>query len=267
MARKLPYLAETSPCRPQKVTGVARIAQHARVTERIIVAERSSMQCELLARALRAEHEFEIVGTASNCKDALCLLHQFEPGIAVVSTDLQDGPGIGLDVIAQVRAKNWRTRTIALLDRSDRQLVVEAFRRGARGVFFREQPYEMFPKCLRTVLQGQVWVNTTEMNYLLEALTSHQTLHLIDGQGNSMLTPRESEVAQLVTEGLSNREIAVKLVLSEHTVKNYLFRIFDKTGVSSRVALVLYTMSRQDQAHRRSGIDPGDEGHFVELAV
>src|SRR5260370_14799395 len=114
-------------------------AQHDRDTQRILVAERSSMQCELLARALRAEHEFEIVGTASNSKDALCLLHQFEPGIAVVSADLQDGPGTGLEVIAQVRARDWRTRTVALLDRSDRELVVEAFRRGARGVFLREQ--------------------------------------------------------------------------------------------------------------------------------
>jgi DNA-binding NarL/FixJ family response regulator len=246
---------------------VARIAQHAGVAERIIVAERSSMQCELLARALRAEHEFEIVGTASNSRDALCLLHQFEPGVAVVSADLHDGPGTGLEVIAQVRARNWRTRTVILLDRSERELVVEAFRRGARGVFLREQPYEMFPKCLRTVLQGQVWVNTTEMNYLLEALASRQTLHLVDGQGKSILTPRESEVAQLVAESLSNREIAVKLGLSEHTVKNYLFRIFDKTGVSSRVGLVLYTMSHQHQAHRTHGANNSNEGNFVKLAV
>src|SRR5882724_4594787 len=105
------------------------------------------------------------------------------------------------------------------------------------------------------------------MNYILEALISRQSLHLVDGHGKSVLTHRESEVTYLVTEGLSNREIALKLDLSEHTVKNYLFRIFDKTGVSSRVGLVLYAMSRQDQAHRRSGIDPGDEGHFVELAV
>jgi two-component system nitrate/nitrite response regulator NarL len=246
---------------------VPPIAQHAGVAERIIVAERSSMQSELLARALRAEHEFEIVGTASNSRDALRLLHQFEPGVAAVSADLHDGPGTGLEVIAQVRARNWRTRIVILLDRSERELVVEAFRRGARGVFLREQPYEMFPKCLRAVLQGQVWVNTTEMNYLLEALTTRQTLHLVDGQGQSLLTPRESEVTQLVTESLSNREIAVKLGLSEHTVKNYLFRIFDKTGVSSRVGLVLYTMSHQHQAHRTPGANNSNEGNFVKLAV
>jgi DNA-binding NarL/FixJ family response regulator len=201
------------------------------------------MQCELLARALKTKPEFQIVGTASHSRGVLRLLNEFEPGVAVISADLEDGSGIGLEVIAHVRAKNWRTRTVALLDRSDRQSVVEAFCMGARGVFFREQPYELFPKCLRTVLQGQVWVSTTEMNYLLEALTSHRALHLLDGNGNSMLTPRESEVAQLVTEGLSNREISVKLGLSVHTVKNYLFRIFDNTGVYNTAAPEIYTMS------------------------
>jgi len=222
-------------------------------TQRVLVADRSSMQCELLARALSARGEFEIVGMASDSRDTLRLLHQLEPGVAVVSAHMQDGPSVGLDVIAQVRARNWRTRCVVLLDRSDRQLVVEAFRHGARGVFFRDQPYEMFPKCIRTVVQGQVWVNTKEMNYLLQALTSPQSLHLADGNGKLLLTARESEVTHLVTEGLTNREIAAKLGLSEHTIKNYIFRIFDKTGVYNRVALVLYAMSRREQSSGVAG--------------
>jgi two-component system nitrate/nitrite response regulator NarL len=226
---------------------VALRAQHDRATQRILVAERSSLQCELLARALCAEREFEIVGTASDSTEALRLLYEYEPRIAIVSIDLEDGPSAGLEVIAKPRAKNWRTQCVALLDRSHRKLVVDAFRCGARGIFFRGQSYKMFPKCLRTILKGQVWVNTQEMNYLLEALGSPQALHVVDSNGELVLSPRESEVARLVTEGLSNSEIAVRLMLSKHTVKNYLFRIFDKTGVSSRVALVLYTISHQDQ--------------------
>jgi len=85
------------------------------------------------------------------------------------------------------------------------------------------------------------------MNYVLEALRSPELLHLVDGNGKPVLTPRESEVARLVAEGLSNGEIAAQLSLSKHTVKNYLFRMFDKIGVSSRVALVRYAIS--DQHH------------------
>jgi DNA-binding NarL/FixJ family response regulator len=59
-----------------------------------------------------------------------------------------------------------------------------------------------------------------------------------------MLTPREEQVVALVAEGLSNRDTARELGLSEHTVKKYLFRIFDKLGISSRVELVLYAVNR-----------------------
>jgi len=219
------------------------VAQHVRAPQRILVAERDIMQGELLTRALCDEDDFEIIGTASDPEEILRLLRRFEPGIAIVSAHLQDGTRAGLEVIAQVRAKNWRTKTVALLDHSDRELVVEAFRSGARGIFFRAQPYTMFPKCLRAILEGQVWVNTQEIDYLLAALTRPQASHLVTSKVKSVLTSRESEVAQLVAEGLSNREIATKLNLSEHTIKNYMFRIFDKTGVSSRVSLVLYASS------------------------
>jgi DNA-binding CsgD family transcriptional regulator len=59
----------------------------------------------------------------------------------------------------------------------------------------------------------------------------------------TLLTPRERDVARLVAEGMRNQEIALKLNLSEHTVRNYLLRIFDKLGISSRVELVLYAFS------------------------
>ena len=66
---------------------------------------------------------------------------------------------------------------------------------------------------------------------------------MIDSRGAVLLSRREQEVVRCVAEGLSNREIAQRLGLTEHTVKNYLFRIFDKLGVSKRVEVVLYAYS------------------------
>ena len=68
-------------------------------------------------------------------------------------------------------------------------------------------------------------------------------MRVIDARGAALLSRREQEVVRCVAEGLSNREIAQRLGLTEHTVKNYLFRIFDKLGVSSRVELILYAVS------------------------
>ncbi len=69
------------------------------------------------------------------------------------------------------------------------------------------------------------------------------SLHMVNARGIRLLTPREEQVVALVAAGLSNREVAHELCLSEHTIKKYLFRIFDKLGISSRVELALYALS------------------------
>ena|SRR6266705_2981673 len=89
---------------------MAHSAQIDREVGRILVAERSSMQCELLARALRTDRELQIVGMASDSKHVLHLLQQFEPGIALVSADLRDEPGVGLEIIAEIHSRHRRTQ-------------------------------------------------------------------------------------------------------------------------------------------------------------
>ena len=81
------------------------------------------------------------------------------------------------------------------------------------------------------------------MEFVLDALTQARPLRVVNPEGLNLLSKREEEVMRLVAEGLGNREISELLALSEHTVKNYLFRIFDKLGISNRVELVLYAVS------------------------
>ena len=93
-------------------------------------------------------------------------------------------------------------------------------------------------------MEGQVWVDSAQMRYLLDAFTGTGPEQAIDK--TPKLTPREESVVRLVVQGMVNREIAHELNLSDHTVKNYLFRIFDKLGVSNRVELALYAVARLD---------------------
>lgn len=122
--------------------------------------------------------------------------------------------------------------------------MVSALRAGAKGIFlFTETPFAQLCKCIQCVFRGQVWINTQQMNYALEALSEVPTLRVVNAAGRSLLTPREEQVVALMADGMSNRGVATELGLSEHTVKKYLLRIFDKLGISSRVELVLYAMS------------------------
>src|SRR5580698_1388157 len=101
----------------------------------------------------------------------------------------------------------------------------------------------MLCKCIQCVSRGEIWINNQQMNYVLDALSEVPTLRVVNSAGRLLLTPREEQVVALVADGLTNRGVAVELGLSEHTIKKYLLRIFDKVGISSRVELVLYAVS------------------------
>jgi len=134
---------------------------------------------------------------------------------------------------------------VLLLDAPNSDSVVNGFRSGARGLFcFSESNGQMLCKCIQSVHQGQIWASNQYLEYLIEAVTQVPSLRVVNSQGKNLLTPREEQVVALVAEGLSNRDIARELGLSEHTIKKYLFRIFDKVGVSTRVELVLYAVTR-----------------------
>jgi DNA-binding NarL/FixJ family response regulator len=130
--------------------------------------------------------------------------------------------------------------------------LIDTFRSGAHGVVFRDEPLETLSKCIHAVHQGQVWANSQQLGYVLEALTRALPLRLQDANGISLLAKREEDVVRLVAEGMSNREISRQLELSEHTVRNYLYSIFEKLGVSTRVELVLYCLQDRQRALKSS---------------
>jgi DNA-binding NarL/FixJ family response regulator len=211
-----------------------------------IFAEANQLNCQLVASALHPKRfHVEVAASAVDSARALTLLKEIKPGIAIISAQLQDGPLAGFTVLQELRALHSNTRAIMLLDARTRELVVDAFRFGAHGVIFRDEPVETLCKCIHAVSEGQVWANSLHLGFLLEALTQVSPVRLQDSRGGNLLTKREEDVARLVAEGMSNREISRELRLSEHTVRNYLFRVFEKLGISSRVELVLYCLQQR----------------------
>jgi DNA-binding NarL/FixJ family response regulator len=136
---------------------------------------------------------------------------------------------------------------VLLVETCDPELVVGAFRSGARGIFsIADSNLHLLCKCLLRVAAGQIWANTEQLNYVMDLVSEVPSLRVLNSRGGSLLTPREEQVVALVAEGLGNRQIAAELNLSQHTIKKYLFRIFEKLGVSSRVELVLYAVNNGD---------------------
>src|SRR5262249_3845573 len=146
--------------------------------------------------------------------------------------------------VGQIRAAHSDLGIVVLLDSLDRNLVVEAFRSGARGVFPRSESFESLCKCIRCVHEGQVWSNAVGLHFVLDALVEHGPM-VSRLAGTRQLSKREEQSTVLVAEGYSNREISERLALSEHTIKNYLFRVFEKLGVTTRVGLTLYALKNK----------------------
>ncbi len=218
----------------------------------ILLADDTQMGCQLLKHALaRSCSQFKVEDCATNRAEISRALQAHQVDIALVSENFQEGPEVGLEVLTELHTLSPETRVIFLLNSASEQQLVNAFRRGAKGVFCKSEPIPALRKCIQAVHKGQIWANSRQLNLILDALVGTAPLHEPEVPKTCPLAKREEEVALLVAEGLTNREVAERLGLSEHTVSNYLFRIYDKLGLSSRVELVLYLLNQRQQNRRQ----------------
>jgi two-component system, NarL family, nitrate/nitrite response regulator NarL len=207
---------------------------------RVAIADNNQMDGELLTAALKRNRRLDVVASLIDSSSVRTLARERAVDVLVISRNLDDLAGGGFKMVRQLRAERPEIKTIVLLDSSQHDLVVEAFWCGALGVFLRSGSIKNLSKCISCVYSGQVWASSQELRLVLQALTHAMPPRLVNSVGAELLTHREQDVVRCLGEGLSNREVARRLGISEHTVKNYLFHIFDKLGVSSRVEVALY---------------------------
>jgi DNA-binding NarL/FixJ family response regulator len=232
----------------------------------VFIANPHSMTRELLLGALKRHRHFHVFDSATTAQETIDVVKAVGPDVALITANLADGPVSGLGALRQIHECSPDVKSVILLNSPERNLVVDAFRAGARGVFFLSQStFKSLCRCVQQVHAGQIWASSSELVEVMDAFTQFAPMPVVNGDGMRLLTKREEDVVRLLAEGMQNRDIAQKLKLSEHTVKNYLFHIFDKLGVSSRVELVLYAVSsaRRSQASDAQGerclIEDGSE--------
>jgi two-component system nitrate/nitrite response regulator NarL len=221
----------------------------------VLIADADRMSGHLIAHGLtRGRRNINIVAVSNNSAETIREIELKQPDIALINAHLDDGPMRGYHVLQHLQILCQKTVAIMMIPDTDRDLVIDAFRGGARGVFSRVQSLKQLSKCIRIVHGGQVWADNQNLQFVLEFLTKLKPLRLVKpGGGMNRLTAREREVVLGLAEGMSTRDISVKLQVTEHTIRNYLSNIYEKLGVSSRVELALYAVTREDMS-RPSGI-------------
>jgi len=211
---------------------------------RVFVADSSRIHTQLLCDALKHDSEFDVLQCGTNSTGLIAEVVASEVHVLLISAYLDEQPMRGLHILRELRSVYPRIRAAVLMDSYKSEIVLEAFRAGARGIFSRQNSIELLAKCVRSLYEGQIWANGREMSLAVEALSNEHAIRPTNSSALNLLTKREIGIVECVAEGLTNREIADRLKLSQHTVKNYLFRVFDKLGVSSRVELLFMTLGQ-----------------------
>lgn len=229
-------------------------------TLRVLIVDSTALTGRLIADTLKSDRKLLIASAKSD--EALTTASAMEPHIIILSETLEGIPGEGFKLLPKLMVAVPETRMVMLLDSASPELVVEAFRKGARGVFSRCDPLTMLNRCVHRVHEGQFWINGAQIEYLVEALDDALKTPLVNAHGVELLSKREQDVTRCLAAGLTNREIARDLKISHNTVKNYLFRIFNKLGVSSRVEVVIYAASHRQANGKNANAKSGKGAKF-----
>ena len=210
----------------------------------VLVADSNLTQSQLLSSALRRKPGIKVNCCRGELPDCVQALRSVPVDVALLGGGATDHKQLA--TLRSLHASHPQVGLILLVDSYDRNLVVNAMRAGARGLFCRAcQPFQALSRCISVVHQGQFWANTEQLGYVIEALRSAPQARVINAKGEYLLTPREEQVVGLVAGGIGNREVAQQLGIAENTVKKSLLRIYDKLGISNRVELVLYTLTHR----------------------
>jgi DNA-binding NarL/FixJ family response regulator len=219
-----------------------QIAPQEKTSCKAMVVGRDALTGGLLADALN--HNFGFDAAVISPSDLLRALGRGEVALVTISADINSVAGTGFDLAYSVFRDHPKIPIIILVDELSYDSVIQAFRCGARGVFEQRESMIEFTHCVEHVRQGYIWVGKAGTNFLMEALRRIPAPSGKTGDDLSALTTRELQVVQYAARGKTNKAIASELYLSEHTVKNYMFRAFEKLNVSNRVELLFYLATR-----------------------
>jgi DNA-binding NarL/FixJ family response regulator len=162
---------------------------------RVLVAGSGTIQSQLLARALRARRNFRVATSTLEVTSLRQAMQVSTVDVVLVAGDPQQH----FSLLRWLHVSYPAAATVLLVESYDRELVVNAFRVGVKGIFlFSHYPFRTLCRCITCVAKGQVWMNSQQTHYVLEALSEVSTLRVVNSSGKSLLTPREEQVVALV---------------------------------------------------------------------
>jgi DNA-binding NarL/FixJ family response regulator len=208
---------------------------------RVIVADSQAIFRAGLRKIFAVEDDIRVVGQAETLDQAVAAANKFSAEILVFEAALAERPA---DAVQDIAKQAAGLRVVAVTEMPDQELTLELVRRGAHAVVSREIDSELFVDCLRKVAEGKAWLEPHAMQWVLDAYRT-QGGRPQTSRTKVQLTPKEALIVSGVTQGMKNKEIAIRVGTTEQVVKNYLRKVYDKLGVADRLELALYCLNNR----------------------
>ncbi len=207
---------------------------------RVLIVDDHAILREGLKMVLGLEPDLEVAGEAGNGRDGVSLAAQLQPNVVLLDVLM---PGLdGIDACRQIKSANPDIRVLMLTSHTAAQAVEAAVLAGASGYLVQNGGRDELLGSVRAVAQGESLLSPS---VAAEVLARFTVLARKEREReNDLLSGREKEVLALVARGLTNRQIAAELVLSENTARNHLSHILDKLGLSRRAQVAAYAAQR-----------------------
>ncbi|MGA7295016.1 MAG: response regulator transcription factor [Terriglobales bacterium] len=226
---------------------------------RVIVADTQAIFRAGLRKIFALEDDIRVVGQAESLDQTITAIQKFSADIVIFEAALAPNPA---DAISDLLRQSTTCRLVVVLQEPDQEMTLELFRRGAHSIVSREVEPEMLVDCLRKVFQGEPWLESRAVGWVMQAYRA-QGLRPAGSRPKVSLTPKESLIVSCVTQGMKNKEIALRVGTTEQVVKNYLRKVYDKLGVADRLELALYCLNHRvvDGVGQATPSTPATNGH------
>src|ERR1700692_1192573 len=215
---------------------------------RVILADTQAIFRAGLRKIFALEDDIRVVGQAETLPQTQSAITKFSADILIFESALAPNP---VEAVTELLRQAPQLKIVVVTPASDEQLTLDLFRRGVHGILSREVEPELLVDCLRKVAAGEPWLENQAIHWVMEAYRGHNLRP--SGAGPKVqLTPKETLIVSCVTQGMKNKEIAIRVGTTEQVVKNYLRKVYDKLGVADRLELALYCLSH----HVVDGVKP-----------
>ena len=206
---------------------------------RVILADTQAIFRAGLRKVFALEDDIRVVGQAETLVQTQSAVAKFSADVLIFEAALTANP---VEAVANLLRQNPTLRVVVVTPGANEELTLELFRRGAHGIVSREVEPELLVECLRKVVAGETWLDSQGVHWVMEAYRN-QNSRPTGSRPKVQLTPKEMLIVTCVTQGMKNKEIALRVGTTEQVVKNYLRKVYDKLGVADRLELALYCLN------------------------